>query len=62
MLLYHTNFDTLSTILRCLSIILTVILYPQTQTVFQNLLAVNTPTYQEDIYLIRIDMYLKRLT
>jgi len=32
------------------------------QNVFQNLLAVNTPTYPEDIYLIQIDMCLKRLT
>ena len=45
MLLYHSTFDTLSIM----------------QTVFQNLLVVNTPTHQEDIYLIRIDMYLKHL-
>ena len=46
MVLHHNNSDTLS----------------KMQIVFQNLLVVNTRTYQADIYLIRIDTYLKRST
>jgi len=46
MLLYRNNSDTLSNM----------------QTVFQNLLAANTPTFQAGIYLIQIDTYLKRST